>query len=151
MPNELIPCDKDYGCVRLTQGLICGHYGDPKTNIHSAITRLGWLICFSKANFANPVNSRLRQWDPWRVLHGRAMLLGCDMSIQLVLSSEYDDYDRLEDRFIVCHWRLPPIWYEWLICQVVCNELDIQWSSYSSFYVGNDFNLRSYGTQIIHC
>ena len=25
------------------------------------------------------------------------MFLGCDMPIQLVLSSEYDDYDRLED------------------------------------------------------
>ena len=29
------------------------------------------------------------------------MFLGCDMPIQLVLSSEYDDYDRLEDRFIM--------------------------------------------------
>ena len=26
--------------------------------IHSAITRLGWLVCFSRANFTNPVNSR---------------------------------------------------------------------------------------------
>ena len=32
--------------------------------IHSAITRLGWLVCFSRARFANPVNSWLRQWDP---------------------------------------------------------------------------------------
>ena len=29
------------------------------------------------------------------------MFLGCDMPIQLVLSSEYDDYDRLEDCFIM--------------------------------------------------
>ena len=29
------------------------------------------------------------------------MLLGCDMPIQLVLSSEYDDYDGLEDSFIM--------------------------------------------------
>ena len=29
------------------------------------------------------------------------MLLGCDKPIQLVLSSEYDDYDRLEDCFII--------------------------------------------------
>ena len=39
-------------------------------HIHSAITRLGWLVCFSRVSFANPVNSWLRQWDPWRVLHG---------------------------------------------------------------------------------
>ena len=36
---------------------------------HSAITRLGWLVCFSRASFANSVNSRLRQWEPWRALH----------------------------------------------------------------------------------
>ena len=41
------------------------------THIHSAITRLGWLVCFSRASFTNPVNSWIRQWDPWRVLHGR--------------------------------------------------------------------------------
>ena len=40
-------------------------------NIHSAITRLGLLVCFSRASFANPVNSWLAQWDPWRALHGR--------------------------------------------------------------------------------
>ena len=40
-------------------------------HIHSGITRLGWLVCFSRASFADPVNSQLRQWDPWRVLHGR--------------------------------------------------------------------------------
>ena len=39
--------------------------------IHSAITRLGWLVCFSRAGFADTVNSQLRQWDPWRALHGR--------------------------------------------------------------------------------
>ena len=38
---------------------------------HSAITRLGGLVCFSRASFADPVNSWLRQWDPWRALHGR--------------------------------------------------------------------------------
>ena len=40
-------------------------------HIHSTITRLGWLVCFSRASFADPVNSWLRQWDLWRVLHGR--------------------------------------------------------------------------------
>ena len=40
-------------------------------HIQSAITRLGWLVCFSRASFANPVNSWLRQWDPLGVLHGR--------------------------------------------------------------------------------
>ena len=39
-------------------------------HIHNAITRLGRLVCFSRASFANPVNLRLRQWDPWRTLHG---------------------------------------------------------------------------------
>ena len=29
------------------------------------------------------------------------MFLGCDMPIQLMLSSDYDDNDRLEDRFIM--------------------------------------------------
>ena len=29
------------------------------------------------------------------------MFLGCDMPIQLVLSRERDDYDRLEDHFIM--------------------------------------------------
>ena len=33
------------------------------------------------------------------------MFLGCDMPIQLVLSSKYDDYDRLEDRFIMYRLR----------------------------------------------
>ena len=36
------------------------------------------------------------------------MFLGCDMPIQLVLSSEYDDYDRLEDRFIVYRFMSRP-------------------------------------------
>ena len=32
-----------------------------------------WLtdLLFSRASFADHVNSRLRQWDPWRALHGR--------------------------------------------------------------------------------
>ena len=38
-------------------------------------------------------------------LTGICMFLGCDMPIQLVLSSKYDDYDRyydrLEDHFIM--------------------------------------------------
>ena len=45
-------------------------------HIHSAIAGLGWLICFSRVNFANPVNSWLRQWDSWRMLHGRH---GCEI------------------------------------------------------------------------
>ena len=32
-------------------------------HIHSAITRLVWLVCFSRASFTHPVNSRLVQWD----------------------------------------------------------------------------------------
>ena len=38
-------------------------------HIHSAITRLDWLVFFSIANFSDHVNSWLTQWDPWRVLH----------------------------------------------------------------------------------
>ena len=40
-------------------------------SIHSTITRLGWLVCFSRASFANYINLQLRQYDPWRALHGR--------------------------------------------------------------------------------
>ena len=39
--------------------------------IHSAITRLGWMVCFSRASFAVHVNAWLRQQDPRRVLHRR--------------------------------------------------------------------------------
>ena len=39
-------------------------------HIHNAISGLGWLVCFSRASSAGPVNWRLRQWDPWRALHG---------------------------------------------------------------------------------
>ena len=45
-------------------------------HIHSAITRLGWLVCFSRASFADPLNSWLRQLDPWRALCGRH---GCNV------------------------------------------------------------------------
>ena len=30
-------------------------------HIHNAINRLGWLVCFSRATFADPVSSWLRQ------------------------------------------------------------------------------------------
>ena len=40
-------------------------------SMHCCITGLSWLVCFSRAGFANHVNSRLRQWDPWRALDGR--------------------------------------------------------------------------------
>ena len=45
-------------------------------HIHTAIIRLVWLVCFSRATFADPVNSWLGQWDPWRALHGRH---GCEI------------------------------------------------------------------------
>ena len=44
--------------------------------IHSIITGLGWLVCFSRVSFANRINSWLRLWDSWRVLHGRH---GCEI------------------------------------------------------------------------
>ena len=40
-------------------------------HIHRAITSLDWLVWFCRASFADSVNSILRQWDPWRMLHGR--------------------------------------------------------------------------------
>ena len=45
-------------------------------HIRTAIIRLGWLVCFSRVTFADPVNSWLGQWDPWRALHGRH---GCEI------------------------------------------------------------------------
>ena len=39
--------------------------------VHCCINRLNWLVCFSRAGFANHVKSRLRQWGPWRALDGR--------------------------------------------------------------------------------
>ena len=38
--------------------------------IHSVITRFDWQVCFSRASFTDHANSRLRQQDPWRALHG---------------------------------------------------------------------------------
>ena len=40
-------------------------------SMHCYNTRLSCLVCFSRADFANHVKSRLRQWDPWRALDGR--------------------------------------------------------------------------------
>ena len=48
-----------------------GYTGTCTLHIHSAITGLGWLVCFSRVSFVDPVNSWLRQWDPCRVLDGR--------------------------------------------------------------------------------
>ena len=33
-------------------------------HIHSAITRLGWLVCFSRPSFTNPANSWLKTMGP---------------------------------------------------------------------------------------
>ena len=40
-------------------------------SMHCCNTRLSCLVCFSRADFANHVKPRLRQWDPWRALDGR--------------------------------------------------------------------------------
>ena len=40
-------------------------------SINSAINRIGWLVCFSRASFANHVNSQLKQQNSWRALHER--------------------------------------------------------------------------------
>ena len=40
-------------------------------SMHCCINGLNWLVCFSRAGFADHVKSRLRQWDPWRALYGR--------------------------------------------------------------------------------
>ena len=39
--------------------------------MHCCINGLSWLVCFSRAGFADRVKSWLRQWDPWRALDGR--------------------------------------------------------------------------------
>ena len=39
--------------------------------MHCYINGLSWLVCFSRAGFADHVKSRLRQWDPWRGLDER--------------------------------------------------------------------------------
>ena len=38
--------------------------------IHSTITRLGYIVYFTRASFANHVNSQLQQQDPWKALNG---------------------------------------------------------------------------------
>ena len=40
-------------------------------SMHCCNTRLSCLACFSRADCADHVKSRLRQWDPWRALDGR--------------------------------------------------------------------------------
>ena len=40
-------------------------------SMHRCNTRLSCLVCFSRADFADHVKPRLRQWDPWRALDGR--------------------------------------------------------------------------------
>ena len=40
-------------------------------SMHCCITGLSWLVCFSRAGFADRVKSWLRQWDLWRALDGR--------------------------------------------------------------------------------
>ena len=40
-------------------------------SMHHCIIGLSWLVCFSRAGFADRVKSWLRQWDPWRALDGR--------------------------------------------------------------------------------
>ena len=56
----------------VTQGLLhcIGPANSYTLSIYNGITRLGWLVCFSRACIVDHVNSRLRQWDPWRALHG---------------------------------------------------------------------------------
>ena len=39
--------------------------------VHCCINRLSWLVCFSRAGFADHVKLWLRQWGPWRALDGR--------------------------------------------------------------------------------
>ena len=33
--------------------------------VHCCMNGLGWLVCFSRAGFADHVGSRLRRWGPW--------------------------------------------------------------------------------------
>ena len=71
----------------VTLGLF--HFIDPANaythtlHIRTAIIRFGWLVCFSRVTFADPVNSLLGQWDPWRAPHGRH---GCEI---ILITSTY--------------------------------------------------------------
>ena len=53
------------------------HFIDPTVShthtlpVHCCINRLTWLVCFSRACFANLAKSWLWQWGPWRALDGR--------------------------------------------------------------------------------
>ena len=38
---------------------------------HCCINRFSWLVCFSRAGFADYVKSHLRKWGPWKALDGR--------------------------------------------------------------------------------
>ena len=40
-------------------------------SMHHCNIGLSWLVCFSRAGFADCVKSWLRQWDPWRAPDGR--------------------------------------------------------------------------------
>ena len=39
--------------------------------IHSGITRLSWLVCYTGTSFANYLKSQLRQYGQWRAPNGR--------------------------------------------------------------------------------
>ena len=86
MPSPIIPmCDwilKNDQIVTL--GLfhfIAQDNGCTSTlHIHSAITRLHCLACFSRVSFVNHVNSRLKQWD-----HGGHYMEGMDLKFTPVI------------------------------------------------------------------
>ena len=40
-------------------------------SMHHCKTRLSCLVCFFRADFADHVKPRRRQWDPWRAIDGR--------------------------------------------------------------------------------
>ena len=50
--------------------------------IHSALTRLGWLVCYFSVSFTNHVNSQLRQQDPWRRHGSEIVPSGSEISLR---------------------------------------------------------------------
>ena len=55
--------------------------------IYRAITRFGWLVCFSRASFTDHVISLLGKQDPWRTLHGTMGLKFSPVVVRCLLGS----------------------------------------------------------------
>ena len=82
-------------------------------HIHIAITRVGWLVYFSRANFADPVNSWV---NSWRALHGRdgSEIQPSDREMSLMPSKDVWAYG----------WHF---WDSWLVQTALMKSLTCLW------------------------